>query len=281
MGCIAFIGLGLYGLRDISIGAIEYLRRASRVFMEKYTSILPDFKKEELEVIIGKKIEVLTRGNLEEESGEIIIESAKEGNVAFVSIGDPLIATTHISLMLSAIRENIKVLVFPSPSIINGVIASTGLHIYKFSRPVTLTFIEEKYKYYPFTAYSVLEDNLKRGLHTLFLLDIRISENRIMNIKEAVNVLIELERIEKRQIIDEELTIGIGIARSTAPDECVYVDILRKLKEFDFGPPPYTLVIPGLLHQTEIEALNILGKADKEKLLRWNQRIKSSFLGRI
>ncbi len=277
MGRLAFIGLGLYDLRDISLGALEYLKGCSYIYMEDYTSLLPGFKKEKLEEIIGKKIILLSRKDLEEDFGKKLWDSVKYGDVALICIGDPFIATTHIALRLEAVKRNIETLVFPSSSIFNGMIASTGLHIYKFSRPVTLTFIEERYRYYPLTAYHILEENLRRGLHTLFLLDIKKGEKRIMSISDAIDVLLRLEEIERRDLIKVDRTIGIGIARSTAPDEEVFADFLIGLKKHDFGDPPHVLVIPSLLHETEIESLYILGKVDRCKLDKWNNWIRQAF----
>jgi len=274
MGRLAFIGLGLYDLRDISIGALDYLKRASFVFMEDYTSVLPGFNVLKLQEKIGKNIVLLSRKDLEDDFGRKLWDSSKRGDIALICIGDPFIATTHITLRLEAIKRNLEVIVYPSPSIINGVTASTGLHIYKLSRPVTLTFIEEKYGYYPLTAYYVLQENLQRGLHTLFLLDIRKDENRFMTVNEAISVLLKLEEKVNEGVIDVDKTIGIGVARSTAPDEKIFAGYLEELLDYDFGLPPHVLIIPGLLHETEKEALNILCRIDKKKLDCWNKRVQ-------
>jgi len=269
---LAFIGLGLYGIRDISLGALSFLRRANKIFVEYYTSLLPNFEAKKLEIFLKRNIEIVTRKQLEEESGSKILEAAKKYDVALLIPGNPFVATTHISLRIEAEKKGIRTLVYPAPSILDGIIIATGLQSYKMGRIVTIVYPDESLGYWPLTPYEVLKENLRLGLHTLFLLDIKASEAKYMTVKEGLNILLETENKVKGNLLKD--SVVIGIARATAPDQKVLVGDLNTLLNANLGPPPHSIVIPSLLHPEEIEALKILGNAKEEVLKRWNLRVK-------
>lgn len=269
---LAFIGLGLYGIRDISLGALSFLRRANKIFVEYYTSLLPSFDAKKLEIFLKRNIEIVTRKQLEEESGSKILEAAKKYDVALLIPGNPFVATTHISLRIEAEKKGIRTLVYPAPSILDGIIIATGLQSYKMGRIVTIVYPDESLGYWPLTPYEVLKENLRLGLHTLFLLDIKASEAKYMTVKEGLNILLETENKVKGNLLKD--SVVIGIARATAPDQKVLVGDINTLLNADLGPPPHSIVIPSLLHPEEIEALKILGNAKEEVLKRWNLRVK-------
>ena len=62
---LVIAGLGLCGLRDLTLGVLEYLRKADRVFVELYTSILPHFDLSKLEELAGKRVTTVRRAELE------------------------------------------------------------------------------------------------------------------------------------------------------------------------------------------------------------------------
>ncbi|RLE96563.1 MAG: diphthine synthase, partial [Thermoprotei archaeon] len=266
---LVIVGLGLYDLRDLSLGAFDTLRRASKVFVELYTSIVPGFKLEELEKLLGRQVEVVHRHQLEGKWLDELMETAKREDVALVVPGDPFIATTHITIKLEAIKRGIKVAVYPAPSIINAVIASTGLQIYKFGRPVTI--VRQTPLYSPVTPYYVLYENLRRGLHTLFFLDLNVEEGYAMTAVEGVEVLRSIEEREGLGLIDE-YTPFIAVARASSPDEVVRV--IRLSEKADLGPAPHTLIVPGLLNPVELEALSLLAGASTDLLSRWHERVR-------
>jgi len=261
---LVIIGLGLYDLRDLSLGALNALRKASRVFIELYTSIVPGFKLEELERLIGRRVEVVLRRHLEGEWLKELIEYAREGDIALIVPGDPFVATTHITIKMEAIKRGVKVVVYPAPSIINAVIASTGLQVYKFGRPVTI--VRQTPLYSPVTPYYVLYENLSRGLHTLFFLDLDLERGYAMTATEGIEVLRSIERREGLGII-KEYTPFIAVARASSPDEVVKV--VRLGECVDLGPAPHTLIVPGLLNPVEAEALTLLAGAPPDLLSRW------------
>ena len=105
-GILTFIGLGLYDEKDISLKGLEVIKKSKKVFAEFYTAKLAVTKIENIEKLIGKPIEVLSRE--ETEKGDKILDSIKNGNVSFLTAGDPMTATTHVDIRLRAIKIGIK-----------------------------------------------------------------------------------------------------------------------------------------------------------------------------
>src|SRR3989338_6111494 len=114
-----FIGLGLNNEKDITVNGLEAVKKCDVVYLENYTSVL-NCPKETLEKFYGKKIITARRSLVEADDNEII-ENAKSKNAAFLVIGDPFAATTHIDLFLRAKKEGIKCFVIHSSSIVSSV----------------------------------------------------------------------------------------------------------------------------------------------------------------
>ena len=263
-------GLGLYDLRDLSIGALRALKRASKVFVEMYTSIVPGLNFEKLEELVGKRVEELRRSDLEGEGLDRLVSLAEKEDVALLVPGDPFLATTHIIVKLEAMRRGVRVEVFHAPSILNAVLSSTGLQVYKFGRPVTI--VKPTHAYRPTTPYRVLAENLSRGLHTLFFLDLKLEEGYAMTALEGIRILREFEEELKNKVVGPQ-TPFIVVARAASPDELVKV--LRLGERAELGPPPHTLIVPGILNPVEIEALEVIANADRSFLEEWNRFVKS------
>jgi len=263
IGELAFIGLGLCGCDYLSIKALRYLKNADHIFLETYTSILPNFSREKLEKLLGKRIIEIKRRDLEEKEGEDIIRLATRKRVALITPGDPFIATTHNFLRLKALKMGIKVLTIFGVSVVSAAQSATGLHCYKFGRVCTLVIPEERYGYFPETPYIVLTQNLKYGLHTLFLLDLKIEEEKYLTPQEAIDLLLKLEEKIKLKAISEN-TVAVVLARLGCNSQAVVCNTLKRLRKIDFGPPPYCLIIPGKLHPLEKESLILLAGAPPE-----------------
>ena len=67
---LTFIGLGLNDEKGITIEGLEEARLADSAYGEFYTNIMPNFDLKRFEKEIGKKVEVLSRSQLEDEGGE-------------------------------------------------------------------------------------------------------------------------------------------------------------------------------------------------------------------
>ena len=112
-----------------------------------------------------KKIIIVSRRDLEEESGRKVLEAAKEGKAALLVPGDPLIATTHVDLRIRAKKQGIRTRIIHAASIISAVIGLSGLQNYKYGRSVTIPFADEISTVE--TPYKVIMGNKRLGLHTL------------------------------------------------------------------------------------------------------------------
>ncbi|MBN2518685.1 MAG: diphthine synthase [Candidatus Altiarchaeota archaeon] len=244
------IGLGLFDEKDVSVRGIETIKKCDSVYLERYTSPWRG-NLGNLEKATGKRIKEVARSDLEEKSKRILEEAIKK-DVAVLVPGDPLVATTHSALALEAKKIAMEVSVVHSSSVFSAV-AETGLHIYKFGRTATVAYPEEKF--FPKTPYTVLGENKKNKSHTLLLLDVKAEDNKFMTINEAVEILLEIEARENENVFDNE-TFCVGIAR-LGGDTFIKTGKAKELKKWDFGPPPHILVVPGELHFTEEEFLNL------------------------
>ncbi len=185
MNELVFVGLGLNDEKGITVNGLEETKTADIVFMETYTSRMPGFSMEHFEVQCGKKIHLLTRRDLEEENGKLILQAAKEGKAVFLVPGDPFIATTHVTLRIDAQKQGILTRIVHGISIMSAIVSLSGLHNYKFGKTVTVPFPDN----FSETPYNVIAQNKKLGLHTLCLLDLRETENRYLTINEAIKML--------------------------------------------------------------------------------------------
>ncbi|MEM3401972.1 MAG: diphthine synthase, partial [Candidatus Hadarchaeales archaeon] len=249
---LVFVGLGLTR-RGISLDGLDEARTADKVYAELYTSIVPGLSRAELERMVGKPVEVVNRKKIEENPEEIL-DAARTQKVVLLVPGDPMVATTHVDLRLRAEKRGIKTRVIHAGSIFSAAAGVAGLQSYKFGASATVPF-EDNISSRP---YDVLAENLRRGLHTLLLMDLRVEEGRAMTLNEGLRVMLELERRFKKGVFTED-TLVVGVARAGSEDGVVVSGRVRDLLSRDFGPPPHILIVPGNLHFLEAEALQILG----------------------
>ena len=254
LGEIAFVGLGLNDDMGISLQGLEEVKTADAVFIELYTSFMPNFSIKHFEQISGKRLTVVSRRELEDENGEAILKAAENGKTVLLVPGDPLIATTHVALRIEAEKRGIKTRIVHGASILSAVMGLSGLHNYKFGKSVTIPFPDETFSE---TPYDVIAQNRKLGLHTLCLLDIKAEEKRYLSIREGLYLLLKIEEKKKKGIVTMD-SLVVGIARAGSNNPKVRADSVKKLLNYDFGEPPYSIIFPGKLHFMEAEALIVL-----------------------
>jgi diphthine synthase len=258
---LVFVGLGLYDEKDISLRGLEELKEADTVFAELYTSLMPGLCIRKLEETIKKEVFVVSRTMLEEEDGQQLFEAAKKGKVVFLVQGDPMIATTHVDLRISAVKRGIKTRVIHGASVVSAVRGISGLQNYKFGKSVTVPFSEEGF--ISETPYNVIRDNKKMGLHTMCYLDIKAEEKKYLTINEALQILLDLEKKKKEHIVTPK-TLVVGVARAGSKQPAIKAGYIKEVKNYDFGGPPHTLIFSGKLHFMEAEALITLANAPQE-----------------
>ena len=259
MNELVFIGLGLNDEKGVSLKGLEETKTADSVFMELYTSFMPDFSLQHFEILCGKKVQVVSRRELEEENGTLILEAAKKGKAAFLIPGDPFIATTHVTLRIEAEKHGIKTRIIHGASIISAIISLSGLHNYKFGKTVTVPFPEN----FSETPYNVVVQNKKFGLHTLCLLDLKANEKQFLSINQAIVMLLEVEQKNKKGVVTPD-TAAVGIARAGSYYPTLKADFVKNLVHYDFGEPPYSLILPGDMHFMEAESLIAFAGAPAE-----------------
>ncbi len=260
------MGLGLFDERDLSLKALEAVRSCEAVFAEFYTAVPAGASVEKLESVLGKRITVL--GREEVEKGDRILEAAKRADACLLVVGDPFSATTHSELRIRAKRQGIPVSIVHGASALTAVPGLLGLQHYKFGRTTTLPFPDRGF--YPESPYEIIAENLSRGLHTLVLLDIQADRGRLMTANEGFAVLSELERRMKGGILGPEALVCV-VARAGSENPVARAGRLSELEKEDFGPPHHSIVVPGKLHFMEAEALVELAGAPAE-LVKENGR---------
>jgi len=231
------IGLGL-DLNSISLEAREICKRASKVYLENYTVEFPyDFG--ELETMLDKRIIPLTRIMVENER---FADEAKSKDIVLLVYGDPLAATTHVSLILKCKKDKIDYRIIHNASIFDGI-AETGLQIYKFGRTASMPAWSEKYK--PDSFVDIIKNNMKIKSHTLVLIDIGLHFSQALGqLEESCRHKIKLNKI-------------VVCSRIGTNEGKVYYDSIEDLYSREIYAP-FCIIIPSDLHFVEEEALNEL-----------------------
>jgi diphthine synthase len=245
------IGIGLGDADDITLKGLELLKKADKIYLESYTSVLNcDLK--ELEKTIGKTIELANREVVEKKAEATILQAARDADCALLVIGDPLVATTHIDLIERARKENITVKVVHNASIISAI-GATGLQVYKFGKTTSIPFAQKDYM--PETPYEAIAENQKIGAHTLLLLDLKPEESKFMSVNDAIDYLLKIEMKLNKKVFTRD-TFCVGCARIGAKDQLIKAGKAKDLQNTDFGKPVHCLIVPAKLHFMEEEFLN-------------------------
>ncbi|KAK2076095.1 hypothetical protein QBZ16_001431 [Prototheca wickerhamii] len=258
-----FVGLGLADERDITVKGLEVVKRAARVYLEAYTSILL-VPKEQLEAFYERPVIVADREMVEMEADKIL-EGAANEDVAFLVVGDPYGATTHTDLELRALDLGIPVKTIHNASIMNAV-GAAGLQLYRYGETISIVFFTETWR--PDSFYDRIVANKKMGLHTLCLLDIKVKEPslealcrgkkiyeppRYMSVNTAVEQLLEIEEKRGEGVCGPDAR-AVGVARLGADDQLIVAGTLEELRGQDFGAPLHSLILAGEMHHIELDA---------------------------
>ncbi len=227
---LKLIGIGLDN-GEITSRGIEAVKSAEKIYAEFYTNT-ETVDLDKLEEKTGKDIQKLSREEVERK--DIVLESAKEQDTAFLVSGDPITATTHYDIKHRAEQQEIETEIIHAPSILTSV-AETGLNVYKFGRVVTLP---ENSK--PESILTHIEANDQIGLHTLILLDINYEAH------EAAEKLIEM----KPELKDRE---AVFFERANSKNQSITKGKLSELKSK--GPTPHSIILVGEKSHKEEENL--------------------------
>ncbi|HIJ11696.1 TPA: diphthine synthase [Candidatus Woesearchaeota archaeon] len=245
------IGIGLENEKDISVKGLDIVKKCDVVYLERYTSLL-QCSAHDLAKFYGKEI-VLADRTTSEQGDHTIVAEAKDKDVAFLVIGDPFSATTHIDLFKLAKEENVAVEVVHNASILNAI-GIVGLQLYKYGKTTSIPYLDDHPNLE--TPYRIVQQNKRIGAHTLLLLDIQTHKDRFMSVTEAIVVLEDIEKRVGEKVITDDLRV-VGCARLGTADFMVKAGPLSEMKKIDFGKPPHCLIIPGKMHFIEEEMLEL------------------------
>ena len=177
------IGLGLGDETDITLKGLNALRSCQHVYLEHYTAILTAITPQHLQQTYNcSPIQIADRELVESAADNTLILPALTANVALLVVGDPFAATTHHDLVLRAEAAGVEVQVVHNASIVNAV-AVTGLQLYSFGQIVSVPFFREGWR--PDSFYDKVGVNVRAGLHTMCLLDIKVKEQTADNIAKS------------------------------------------------------------------------------------------------
>lgn len=237
------IGLGLE-TGGISVRGLEIAKKCMQIYLERYTSVIPGGV-EKLTALLGRSPIPASRALIEQHADQLLTE-ARQGDVALLVVGDPLLATTHIDLLMRARAANVHAEVLHNASVLSAI-SETGLQLYKFGKVTSIPFPAPGFE--PKTPAEVLAQNQSINAHTLFLLDLDPAEGKYLTIADAVAYLLKISPALKPEIR------AVGCARLGNADQKIVYATLAQLSQIDFGAPPYCLIIPGKLHFAEGEFL--------------------------
>eukprot|EP00606_Chrysophyceae_sp_TOSAG23-5_P001121 GSChrysophyteH2.ASY1.ANO1.1223.1 assembled CDS len=267
------VGLGLGDEKDITLRGLEAVKSCKCLYLEFYTSIL-GIDNAKLEAFYGVPVVLADRTMVETEADKIYL-SAKDENIGFLVVGDPLCATTHTDLIIRARDLGIEVEVIHNTSVM-GASASCGLQLYQFGYCVSIPLFEGAWR--PDSFYNRIKYNKAGGMHTLCLLDIKVKEPdyskhrggklvylppRFMTVNCAVEQLLEVEAIHGEGVCTPE-DMAVGMARLGQKDQCIIYGSLEQLRTVDFGAPLHCMALVGEVHPLEQELLEYFRVKDDQ-----------------
>lgn len=244
------LGTGLYYLTDIPLNAVEAIKNCDSVFLERYTNTNDISSLGDIEKLTGKQIKVLDRSDVESED---LVALAKKSNVALLIPGDPLFATTHISLISSCAKNGVKYRVIHAGSILTAA-AETGLSLYKFGGVCSIPIYSKGFE--PESFFDTIEKNIREGFHSLVLLEAK-NDTEFVDPVSAVKILKKIEKERAENIIDWNSVVclvGMGSDKQ-------HMFMVSSGENSD--KPPVALIIPSSLSEVEKENLRTLvGNSD-------------------
>jgi len=249
-----FVGTGINGYRGLSLAALDVLKKCEAVYVERFTSALSDSDLQGLNSILEREVRPVQRWFVED--GREILEAAKKNEIALVTYGDPLIATTHSELRSRAARNSIKTAVLHSASGIASIMGETGLHVYKFGRMVTMMSEPQS----AVSVYNTIFENLLAGSHTLILTEYSHDKSKepfFLDPASVFRMLLDAERDQKHQIYSSD-TFAVVASRVGMADQRIASGKVGSLAKVAFGAGPHSVIVTGSLHFTESEAVAAL-----------------------
>ena len=254
------MGLGINPPDSISFEAVSLCANADSVYIETYTNILNPQIVAQVEKVIGRPVTQIEREALEDE--KVILDAAASGDCCLLIPGDPLVATTHINLAITARKKGMDFRIIHASSVTSAAASESGLQAYKFGAITTIPHFRTNYS--PISSLDVISQNQKAGLHTLCLLDIDKVLGPLSVGQACSNLLYmcaaKAKGAKKAACPVSGKTRVVALSRLGYPDQKVVysgIESLLKSRDSDFGAP-CCIIIPGKLHFVEEEFLELI-----------------------
>ncbi|MFH2106628.1 MAG: diphthine synthase [Candidatus Micrarchaeota archaeon] len=231
---LTIIGTGINF--DLTLGAIDALKNADEIYIETYTNLIEKEKIRILEKLINKEVKELERTKVE---SKFLIEKAKNKKICLLASGDPLTATTHVTVLIDAKKEKVETNIIHNSSVYTVAPGKSGLQIYRFGKTASLVNPRENYK--PTSSLDIIRKNFELGMHSLVLLD---TEPKPMDAKVALEMLKGFES-------------AVVLSRLGENDEKVIYGKISELSKKELGKPPFSIIIPAKLHPMEEDFLEM------------------------
>ena len=156
-----------------------------------------------------------------------------------------------------------------------NAVACTGLQLYSFGETVSIPFWTDDWR--PSSFVDKINRNLKYGLHTLCLLDIRVKEKsvkalmkgqeeyeepRFMSASVAAQQLLSILEQEMTHVDGDQDklrpdSLVIAVARVGSEEQRIISCSLEQMGHTDMGPPLHSLIVSGKMHPLEQEMLSL------------------------
>ncbi len=238
------MGLGLRGIRSLTLEQLEVLKLSDIVYFETYTSISPQGTIRELQKLLGKTVLPADREFVEK--GEDIIQQAAYQNITIVVTGDPLSATTHNQLRADSIDAGVEVAIFENASIISVIPGIIGLFPYRMGPSVSVPFPQENFL--PRSVVEKIQANISQNFHTILLLDLK--EGRTMFPHEALETILKMEERYGYKFLDAESKV-FSLSRVSQEGERLIYDTVSNIIDARYAEFPAAMVIPAELNHNE------------------------------
>lgn len=250
------VGLGVYKTPMIPQEWFKKIVRSKYIFFEGYTSPTP-YDIQDVRKFFGRRdIKPINRETLEMKIEEIV-RIAIEDNVSILVYGDPLIATTHKTLIIQSREMGVDYEILHNVSSYLYAISESGLDIYKIGPVGTLIRGDVDINR---STLDKVRYNLYHGFHSPILLEYSAEENYIMHPSEAIQILREDDKLWK--IISDNKSYIIVLMALGFEEENKLAYRPWEIEKMKFLPMGYPsiIIITGKLHFMEREYI--------EKILR-------------
>lgn len=244
------VGIGL-STKYLTLEALEVIKAADYVFIDTYTGRIDT---RELEEIVSKSFARVSRKDLEEMSGRDILKLLSEGRkVVLLVPGDPLVATTHASLLLEVHSRGFEYRVVPGVSVVPTALTLSGLMVYRMGKIATVVYPKDNVMFeYP---YDVIKANDSLNLHTLLLLEYDGEKGIAMKSREALEILRSIEEKRCEGVVREDRLVST-IAALGYPDFSICIGELKRISTLEIEEVPQTLVfVSPKPHPIEVEMM--------------------------